>query len=64
MSSVRYGTRLGDLKKNWFLCFPKHSTHDSEGFFNLFLPFQKLELKLVKLELQVEVTGSGGRPGH
>ena len=28
MSSVRYGTRLGDLKENWFLCFPiKHSTH-------------------------------------
>jgi hypothetical protein len=28
MSSVRYGIRLGDLKENWFLCFPiKHSTH-------------------------------------
>ena len=28
VSSVRYGTRLGDLKENWFLCFPiKHSTH-------------------------------------
>jgi len=28
MSSVRYGTRLGDLKENWFFCFPiKHSTH-------------------------------------
>ena len=23
-----YGTRLGDLEENWFLCFPiKHSTH-------------------------------------
>ena len=22
MSSVRYGIRLGDLKENWFLCFP------------------------------------------
>ena len=28
MSSVWYGTRLGDLKENCFLCFPiKHSTH-------------------------------------
>jgi hypothetical protein len=28
MSSVRYGIRLGDLKENWFLCFPiKNSTH-------------------------------------
>jgi hypothetical protein len=28
MSSVRYGTRLGDLKEKWFLCFPiKHPTH-------------------------------------
>jgi len=31
MSSVRYGTRLGDLEENWFLCFPiKHSTHTRE----------------------------------
>ena len=33
MSSVRYGTRFGDLKENWFLLFSKvqspikHSTH-------------------------------------
>ena len=29
MSSVRYGTRLGDLKENWFLLFSNltHSTH-------------------------------------
>jgi hypothetical protein len=27
-SSVRYGTRLGDLKESWFILFPiKHSTH-------------------------------------
>ena len=36
MSSVRYGIRLGDLKENWFLCFPiKHSTHTGTHTFNL-----------------------------
>ncbi len=29
-SSVRYGTRLGDLEENWFLLFSKHSTHTPE----------------------------------
>jgi hypothetical protein len=33
-SSVRYGTRLGDLKESWFFCFPiKHSTHTAKKYY-------------------------------
>jgi hypothetical protein len=30
-SSVRYGTRLGDLKENWFLLFCQLSTQHTLG---------------------------------